>query len=390
MALYFNPISLHKYLYANANPIAYTDPTGNFSILGLELGQAIDKILDSAAQLNYVKIFNTINDALSAYDFVRTVYDTIVNAESIEEVAFSIAIGVVTSVAINKCTLIENPIVKKIISGVLATVGIGGEAKGIYEAAENGDYDLVITRSLQLAMTFVGALFFNCFTGETFVATVDGQKRIDEIEVGDLVWSANVETGEVELKTVTEVFVKEDNVLVHLTINGSTINTTALHPFYVVDRGWIEAVEIEVGDKVLLQDGTTVTVDDKTTEQFETPVKVYNFTVNEFHTYFVGGDRVLVHNADVGSYTIEFESGKQYHGKGTKNRMEQSAKYRSNQNADPVVKKEWTQSVDDVQAFIDEYFKIMHDGGPNNTMNYNKIQSPGRKLYEKVLNDLFG
>lgn len=28
------PISLHKYLYANANPVTYTDPTGNWSLAG--------------------------------------------------------------------------------------------------------------------------------------------------------------------------------------------------------------------------------------------------------------------------------------------------------------------------------------------------------------------
>lgn len=294
----FDPISLHKYLYANSNPIAYTDPTGYFSLAEMDVCTTIQNILDNATKVNYVKIFNTINDALSAYDFVRTIYDSVINAESIEQVAMSLAIGAITSVAINKCAIFQNPLVKKIMSCMFATMGIAGEAQGIYEAIENEDYDLAITRSVQLAMTLTSALFFNCFTGETLVATEDGQKRIDEIEVGDLVWSANVETGEVELKEVKEVFVREDNVLVHLTVNGNVINTTALHPFYVVGKGWAEAVEIEAGDKVLLQDGTTVIIESKTTEQFDTPVKVYNFSVNDFHTYFVGEDCVLVHNAN--------------------------------------------------------------------------------------------
>jgi hypothetical protein len=30
-----DPVSLHKYLYANADPVMYTDPTGNFSIGGM-------------------------------------------------------------------------------------------------------------------------------------------------------------------------------------------------------------------------------------------------------------------------------------------------------------------------------------------------------------------
>lgn len=43
----FDPMSLHKYLYANANPITYTDPTGNFSLAELDVSMAIDRILDS-------------------------------------------------------------------------------------------------------------------------------------------------------------------------------------------------------------------------------------------------------------------------------------------------------------------------------------------------------
>lgn len=34
----------------------------------------------------------------------------------------------------------------------------------------------------------------------------------------------------------------------------------------------------------------------KVKTRFDTPVKVYNLTVDEFHTYFVGENGVLVHN----------------------------------------------------------------------------------------------
>ena len=37
-------------------------------------------------------------------------------------------------------------------------------------------------------------------------------------------------------------------------------------------------------------------VDAITTKQFEEPVKVYNFEVEDFHTYFVGTGCILVHN----------------------------------------------------------------------------------------------
>ena len=34
-----NPVSLHKYLYANGNPVMYTDPTGNFSLMETNVAQ---------------------------------------------------------------------------------------------------------------------------------------------------------------------------------------------------------------------------------------------------------------------------------------------------------------------------------------------------------------
>ena len=44
-----DPITLHKYLYANSDPVSYTDPTGNFSLGSLSLGSSINGILTAQA-----------------------------------------------------------------------------------------------------------------------------------------------------------------------------------------------------------------------------------------------------------------------------------------------------------------------------------------------------
>ncbi len=48
-----DPVSLHKYLYANAAPSMYTDPTGNFSIGGMMSTLNVMSTLASTAQTTY-------------------------------------------------------------------------------------------------------------------------------------------------------------------------------------------------------------------------------------------------------------------------------------------------------------------------------------------------
>ncbi len=90
-------------------------------------------------------------------------------------------------------------------------------------------------------------------------------------------------------------------------IPGQTIETTAEHPFGVYGRGWIPAKMLEVGDLLLTNEGLLVTVEGvEDTGRVET---VYNFLVEDFHTYFVSatqeGASVSAHN----SYTALSNAG---------------------------------------------------------------------------------
>ncbi len=69
-----------------------------------------------------------------------------------------------------------------------------------------------------------------------------------------------------------------------------------MHPFYSPVKGWTDAVQLRAGDILVLVNGEYVVVEKVQHEILETPVTVYNFQVDEYHTYYVSNSGVLVHN----------------------------------------------------------------------------------------------
>ena len=135
--------------------------------------------------------------------------------------------------------------------------------------------------------------------------TDKGEKPIEEIQVGDKVLSQNVENGEKGYKEVKQLFVHEVDTLYHVQIKGITISNTDEHPYWVVGKGWGEAKDLKIGDQVLLASGEKAAIENGTKEKLETPVKVYNFEVADWHTYFVAELGVLVHNDCTGNVRIK-------------------------------------------------------------------------------------
>lgn len=136
----------------------------------------------------------------------------------------------------------------------------------------------------------------HCFIAGTLVETAEGKKPIEEIKSGDIVLAENPKTGEIAMKKVVQTFENESDELVHVFVNGEEIITTPNHPFYVPECGWTLAIKLRAGDLLVLSNGEYVIVEAVQHEILESPVKVYNFEVEDFHTYFVGESSVLVHN----------------------------------------------------------------------------------------------
>ena len=81
------------------------------------------------------------------------------------------------------------------------------------------------------------------------------------------------------------------------------------------DLGFAKAGELIVGDELLDVNGNVLLVEKINVELTDKPVKVYNFQVEDYHTYFVGNCKIWVHNNDcvkkVESGEIELETKKQ-------------------------------------------------------------------------------
>ncbi len=132
------------------------------------------------------------------------------------------------------------------------------------------------------------------FSGDTTVATPDGEKAISELEVGDTVLAWDEETGQLGSFEVTATFSHEDTVIEYLVIDGERLVTTPEHPFYTRERGWVAAGDLQKGEHVRKADGTYGVV--RSLRLVEQKQRMYNLTVDEAHTYFVGDGGWLVHN----------------------------------------------------------------------------------------------
>ncbi|MGB8517133.1 MAG: polymorphic toxin-type HINT domain-containing protein [Gallionella sp.] len=161
-----------------------------------------------------------------------------------------------------------------------------------------------------------------CFMAGTLVHTDYGVTEIEYLEVGSLVLSRSEITGEQCYRRVTKTFMHHGREIYHViyaTSDGKidALLTTAEHQFWVKNIGWTEAVCLESGQQLEICDPDgrddvdrplghqqwlalsggrwSAKVVSVTKLSFKAPI-VYNFEVEDFHTYFVGVHGVLVHN----------------------------------------------------------------------------------------------
>ena len=191
-------------------------------------------------------------------------------------------------------TVAKDTVIGGVSGGVTGGI-LAGAAYGIQKGA-SAIGNAIKGNNTPLRQDPLGSNGGACFVAGTLVLTSLGLKAIENIQPGDKVLAADPETGRQEEKEVVRTFVKETDTLVHLRISGEEIVTTETHPFYVDGEGWVTAGELTEEDYVLDSEGRRLQVEEKYVEELEESVKVYNFEVEEYHTYYVGDAGILVHN----------------------------------------------------------------------------------------------
>jgi RHS repeat-associated protein len=222
-------------------------------------------------------------------------------------------------------------------------VGVPGVWNCLLDICDAGGGDNSKSESeLEDAYYFESACGRLSFSADTEVATPDGERAIGKLKVGDKVIAYDPKTGKTSEQTVEHVWLNHDGDLLDVTLrhdnasqvsappkrkeqrvaveaHGSqapptttasdqTIHTTERHPWLTVDKGWLEAGELRLGEQVVRLDGSTATVvglRQRVGEQAD----YYNLTVSQLHTYAVGSGRVVVHNSCVGDRLPVYKTG---------------------------------------------------------------------------------
>jgi hypothetical protein len=131
-----------------------------------------------------------------------------------------------------------------------------------------------------------------CFAAGAPVLTLDGSRPIEQLQSGDRVLSQNVETGELEYKTVLRRTLRRGAELMELTLGTEKLVVTPGHPFFVVGKGWQVTKHLQAGDRLATANGSVAVDQIQSCANRE----VYNLVVSDFGTFFVGERRLLAHD----------------------------------------------------------------------------------------------
>jgi RHS repeat-associated protein len=278
----FDPPSLHKYLYANADPINRIDPSG-YSSIKQTVALAISAVL------------TTVSNLFLTDRVIAPTTDPIANNVSRANADLDDA----------QLTLLL------LLGNVFTPLASGPSLAPRVALPTNPSVRRNYARSLRVLQQA-------CFSAGTAVKMPFGTKPIEQIKTGDYLYSRNLHHGGLELKPVTatthhlalttlqlevidkeEVNKKEFSKKAFVKAWSATLQVTPEHLLYIRELGdprtsWVAAEKVNIGDEWQQADGRWMTI--TKIAVITRAVEVFNLEVADNHNYFVGQSELLVHN----------------------------------------------------------------------------------------------
>lgn len=138
--------------------------------------------------------------------------------------------------------------------------------------------------------TYIGAIQQSCLVAGTQVQTATGLQAVESLKVGDMVLSQDVESGEMALKPVVRTTLRSPETIYNIKTEAGEIRATGGHRWWIAGQGWVMSVKLNPEMLMHNAKGTTKIL---SVEEEAEPLPTHNLVVDDFHTYFVGPDRVL-------------------------------------------------------------------------------------------------
>ncbi|MCQ2993172.1 DUF637 domain-containing protein [Pseudomonas syringae] len=148
-----------------------------------------------------------------------------------------------------------------------------------------------------------------CFAAGTMVSTPDGDRAIDTLKIGDIVWSKPEKGGKPFAAAILATHVRTDQPIYRLKLKSirqdgnaesEVLMVTPSHPFYVpARRDFVPVIDLKAGDQLQsLADGAGEGASSvvESLELYLPVGKTYNLTVDVGHTFYVGKLKTWVHN----------------------------------------------------------------------------------------------
>lgn len=128
----------------------------------------------------------------------------------------------------------------------------------------------------------------------TAVWTERGRTPIEQIEPGDRVLAKEITSGELAYKPVLFRDAIDASAVREMRIAQDQISSSSGHHFWRDGIGWTKFIELSKNEPLHTATGMKRIIE-RTDEGL--PTKVYNLVVADFHTFFVGQEMVLCHDA---------------------------------------------------------------------------------------------